>query len=56
VLYADDPFVIAVATDAPASLPAPTGRPLLDLNDAEAIAQWLIDSEGRFEYNPGHHG
>jgi len=56
VLYTDDPFVTAVATDAPGSLPSPTGRPLFDLNDAEAIAKWLIDSGDRFEYNPEHHG
>jgi molybdopterin-guanine dinucleotide biosynthesis protein B len=56
VLYIDDPFVIGIATDAPDSLPAPTRRPLFDLNDAEAIATWLIDSGDRFEYNPEHHG
>ncbi|MGE8202137.1 MAG: molybdopterin-guanine dinucleotide biosynthesis protein B, partial [Variovorax sp.] len=56
VLYTNDPFVTAVATDAPASLPSPTERPLFDLNDAEAIARWLIDSGDRFEYNPDHHG
>jgi molybdopterin-guanine dinucleotide biosynthesis protein B len=56
VLYTDDPFVVAIATDDPASLPSPTERPLFDLNDAEAIARWLIDSGERFEYNPEHHG
>ena len=56
VLYPNDPFVVAVATDAPAVLPQPTERPLLDLNDAEAIAKWLVDSGERFEYNPDHHG
>ncbi|MET3495870.1 molybdopterin-guanine dinucleotide biosynthesis protein B [Variovorax boronicumulans] len=56
LLYADDPFVTAIATDAPASLPSPTERPLFDLNDAEAIAQWLIAHGERFEYNPEHHG
>ncbi|MDH6168183.1 molybdopterin-guanine dinucleotide biosynthesis protein B [Variovorax boronicumulans] len=56
VLYTDDPFVTAIATDAPDSLPAPTERPLFDLNDAEAIAQWLIAHGERFEYNPEHHG
>jgi molybdopterin-guanine dinucleotide biosynthesis protein B len=55
-LYTGDPFVTAIATDAPASLPAPTERPLFDLNDAEAIAQWLIAQGERFEYNPEHHG
>ena len=54
--YPDDDFIAAIATDAPASLPAPTERPLFDLNDAEAIAKWLIDSGDRFEYNPDHHG
>lgn len=56
VLYTDDPFVVAIATDDRASLPSPTERPLFDLNDAEAIAGWLIDSGERFEYNPEHHG
>ncbi len=54
--YVEDSFVIAIATDAPASLPAPTGLPVFDLNDADAIAQWLIDSGERFEYNSEHHG
>jgi molybdopterin-guanine dinucleotide biosynthesis protein B len=52
----DDPFVTAIATDDPASLPEPTERPLFDLNDAEAIAKWLIANGERFEYNPEHHG
>ncbi|SFP55745.1 molybdopterin-guanine dinucleotide biosynthesis protein B [Variovorax sp. 770b2] len=56
VLYIDDPFVTAVATDDPASLPSATERPVFDLNDAEAIAQWLIANGERFEYNPEHHG
>jgi molybdopterin-guanine dinucleotide biosynthesis protein B len=56
VLYPDDPFVTAVATDDPAGLSVHTERPLFDLNDAEAIAKWLIDSCDRFEYNPEHHG
>jgi len=56
VLYTDDPFVTAIATDAPSSLPSPTERPLFDLNDAEAIAQWLIASGDRFESNPETHG
>jgi len=56
VLYTDDPFVTAVATDAPGKLPSHTERQLFDLNDAEAIAQWLIANGERFEYNPEHHG
>ena len=50
--YADDPFVVAVATDAPQALPVPTARPVLDLNDPEAIAAWLIDNKDRFDYLP----
>ncbi|MDP9995378.1 molybdopterin-guanine dinucleotide biosynthesis protein B [Variovorax boronicumulans] len=56
VLYPDDPFVTAIATDAPDSLPEPTARPLFDLDDAEEIARWLIANGERFEYNPEHHG
>jgi len=37
-------------------LPAPTNLPMFDLDDIEGIAQWLIDSGSRFEYNPEHHG
>ena len=53
--YVDDDFVTAIATDAPQHLPAPTGLPVFDLDDAEAIAQWLIASGERFVYNPEHH-
>ena len=53
-LYPEDPFVVAIAANA--SLPVPTERPVLDLDDAEAIARWLIDSGERFDYNPEHHG
>src|SRR3954467_6137682 len=41
-LYPDDPFVVAIATDSPQQLPVETLRPVLDLNDADAVAQWLI--------------
>ncbi len=53
-LYPEDPFVVAIAANA--GLPVPTERPVLDLDDAEAIARWLIDSGERFDYNPEHHG
>jgi molybdopterin-guanine dinucleotide biosynthesis protein B len=48
--YPDDDFVVAIATDAPAALPEPTQRPVLDLNDADGVAQWLVDNAGRFDY------
>lgn len=49
--YMDDDFVVAVATDSPAQLPEPTGRAVLDLNDPEAVADWLISNGDRFEYS-----
>lgn len=49
--YMDDDFVVAVATDSPAQLPEATGRAVLDLNDPEAVADWLISNGDRFEYS-----
>jgi molybdopterin-guanine dinucleotide biosynthesis protein B len=49
--YADDDFVVAIATDAPDRLPAPTGLPVLDLNHADSVAQWLVDQGQRFDYD-----
>ena len=50
--YPDDDFVVALATDAPDRLPQATLRPVLDLNDPDAVAQWLVDNGERFEYRP----
>ncbi len=50
--YPDDDFVVAIATDSPGQLPEPTLRPVLDLNDADAMAQWLVDNGHRFDYLP----
>lgn len=49
-LYLDDPFVVALATDAPEALPVPTGRPVFARADARALAQFLFDSSARYEY------
>jgi molybdopterin-guanine dinucleotide biosynthesis protein B len=49
--YPDDDFIVAIATDAPDRLPEPTLRPVLDLNDADAVAQWLVDNGERFDYD-----
>lgn len=49
VLYADDPFVIAIATDS--VLPQPTGLPVLDINDSEAHADWLLAQGERLTYD-----
>jgi molybdopterin-guanine dinucleotide biosynthesis protein B len=50
--YPQDDFVVAIATDTPQLLPVPTLRPVLDLNDADAVAQWLVDNQDRFDYDP----
>ncbi|PKO42589.1 MAG: molybdopterin-guanine dinucleotide biosynthesis protein B [Betaproteobacteria bacterium HGW-Betaproteobacteria-3] len=49
--YPDDDFIVAIATDSPDALPEPTLRPVLDLNDPDAVAAWLTDNHERFEYN-----
>lgn len=50
--YADDPYVVAICTDSPDQLPQPTGLPVLDLNDADAVAEFLLSDPGRYEYLP----
>lgn len=49
--YPEDDFVVAIATNAPAQLPEPTMRAVLDLDDAENVAQWLLEHQDRFEYD-----
>jgi molybdopterin-guanine dinucleotide biosynthesis protein B len=48
--YMDDDFIVAIATDDASTLPEPTLRPVLDLNQPQAVAQYLIDQGHRFEY------
>ena len=50
--YPDDDFIVAIATDIADALPVATGRPVLDLNDPDAVAQWLVDNGDRFDYLP----
>lgn len=50
VQYPDDPFVFAVATDVPSALPVPTNLPRLDLNDADAVFEYLMRTADRYEY------
>jgi molybdopterin-guanine dinucleotide biosynthesis protein B len=50
--YPEDAFIVAIATDSPAALPQETLRPVLDLNDPDAVAQWLVDNGDRFDYDP----
>jgi molybdopterin-guanine dinucleotide biosynthesis protein B len=49
--YPDDDFIVAIATDSPDQLPQATLRPVLDLNQADEIAQWLVDNGHRFDYD-----
>ena len=51
--YPDDDFVAAIATDAPDQLPEPTLRPVLDLNDPDAVGRsgWSTMATGS-SYDP----
>lgn len=50
-LYMDDDFIVAIATDAPGQLPQATLRPVLDLNDGNAVADYLVNNQERFAYS-----
>lgn len=52
VRYPDDDFIVAIATDSPDELPQATARPVLNLNDAAAVADWLMSNAARFDYCP----
>ncbi len=48
--YMDDDFIVAIATDAPDALPQAALRPVLDLNDPESVAAWMLAQGERFDY------
>jgi molybdopterin-guanine dinucleotide biosynthesis protein B len=48
--YPNDPRVVAIATDSAERLPAPTTLPVLDLNDAAAVAAYLMQTASRYDY------
>ena len=48
--YLDDDFIVAIATDSPEQLPHVTQLPVLDLNDAAALGNWLTANATRFDY------
>lgn len=54
--YPHDPCVVAICTDSPALLPVPTALPVLDLNDAQSVAEFLLMSGDRFHYGQAHSG
>ncbi len=49
--YMDDDFIVAIATDSPGQLPQATLRPVLDLNDPGAVADYLVNNQERFAYS-----
>ena len=50
VQYPTDAHIVAICTDSAPLLPEPTGLPVLDLNDAEAVTAFLLGSGARFVY------
>lgn len=50
-LYDEDDFIVAIATDEAGQLEGKTLRPVLDVNDVDAVAQWLVANGERFEYD-----
>jgi len=48
--YPLDAHIVAVCTDSASQLPTPTELPVLDLNDAGAVAAFLLNSGSRFAY------
>ena len=49
--YPEDPFIVAVAVDPASALPQSTLRPVLNLDDPEAIADWLLAQGDRLSYS-----
>jgi molybdopterin-guanine dinucleotide biosynthesis protein B len=48
--HMDDDFIVAIATDVGQILPQATPLQVLDLNDPESVAAWLVDQGERFDY------
>ena len=49
-LYLHDARVMAVATDAAHDLPQAAAQPVLDLNQPQAVLQWLLDHADTLNY------
>lgn len=50
VQYTVDRQVVAICTDSPTALPEPTDLPLLDLNDPDAVVDFLLRHGEAFHY------
>jgi molybdopterin-guanine dinucleotide biosynthesis adapter protein len=53
VRFVEDPHIVAICTDSPGRLPETISIPVLDLNDAAAIAAYLLANARRFDYAAG---
>ena len=53
--YVADDFIVAIATNAPEQLPQATLRPVLDLDNADAVADYLVNNQNRFAYSFDSH-
>ena len=51
--HPDDPLVLAVATDSPTELGPTENLTVLDINNADAVADFLVGQSARFVYSPG---
>ena len=49
--YMTDDFIVAIATDAPDQLPQASVRPVLDLNNPDAVVDYLLKHPEQFEYS-----
>ncbi len=50
VQYPEDPYVMAIATDSEAALPAPTGLPVFHLDDIDGVASFILAQAARCRY------
>jgi len=48
--YPQDLHIVAICTDSASQLPEPTALPVLDLNNAEVVTNFLLASGERFAY------
>ena len=55
VRFPSDERIFAIATDSSMALPEPTPRPVLDLNQPDDVAAWLLDNAERFAYRAERH-
>ncbi|QXZ10138.1 molybdopterin-guanine dinucleotide biosynthesis protein B [Comamonas sp. Y33R10-2] len=49
-MFAHDAKVLAIATDTPALLPSLPAQPVLDLNQPQAVLQWLLANADALKY------